>query len=300
MGESIREGARGAPVEDVQRRLRSLGYELGPTGVDGVFLGETLRALREFQAARGLPTSGSVGPDTWSALVDATFRMGDRLLYLRVPHFHGADILALQGALNVLGFSCGNLDGIFGSFTERATREFQANVGLPADGIVGPETVKAIERLSHVWQGKDPTAPASLVASATRAADALAGVPVAAFGCDADGLAVAERLSNLAEAAGVAVSVGDDIALDSALLLRIAGTEPAMPGGVPVVVLADSDASDEARFVSAVEGRPDCREIHVVLPKMASGDEHAAQSLAVRILDGVCAVLSRRPGGVVP
>ena len=84
----IREGDRGAAVEDVQRRLITLGADLGPTGVDGVFFGATLAAVRAFQHVRGLDEDGEVGDHTWAALVDATFSLGDRLLYLRHPYLH--------------------------------------------------------------------------------------------------------------------------------------------------------------------------------------------------------------------
>ena len=124
MLEPIAQGDRGAAVEDVQKRLLVLGFDLGPTGVDGVFLGATLSAVRSFQHANGLSEDGTVGDETWAALVDATFRLGDRLLYLRYPYLHGADVRALQSALNVLGFACGSPDGIFGAFTERAVRTF--------------------------------------------------------------------------------------------------------------------------------------------------------------------------------
>src|SRR5450759_569983 len=134
----IRKGDRGPAVEDVQRRLLVLGEDLGTTGVDGCFLGATYAAVVAFQRERGLDEDGEVGPETWAALVDATFTLGDRLLYLRYPYLHGADVRSLQQALNALGFACGETDGIFGAFTERAVREFQANMGLDADGIVGP------------------------------------------------------------------------------------------------------------------------------------------------------------------
>jgi len=167
----IAQGDRGPAVEDVQKRLLMLGFDLGPTGVDGVFWGATLTAVRRFQEEHGLDEDGIVGNETWAALVDATFRLGDRLLYLKYPYLHGADVRVLQGALNILGFACGEPDGIFGTYTERAVGEFQANVGIPADGIAGPETIGAVERLRHVWSGKDPSAPAELDVAPARAAE---------------------------------------------------------------------------------------------------------------------------------
>ena len=73
----VRPSDRGPAVEDIQRRLLALGYDLGPTGVDGVFLGQTAEAVRSFQLSHGLSEDGVVGEETWSALVDAGFTLGD-------------------------------------------------------------------------------------------------------------------------------------------------------------------------------------------------------------------------------
>ncbi|MDQ4144271.1 MAG: peptidoglycan-binding protein, partial [Actinomycetota bacterium] len=49
--------------------------------------------------------------------------------------------LRLQSLLrNPLGYDPGPIDGIFGSKTETAVKEYQTNNGLVADGIVGPRT----------------------------------------------------------------------------------------------------------------------------------------------------------------
>ena len=68
---SVRPGNRGPAVEDIQRRLLSLGYELGPTGVDGVFLGLTSEAVRAFQQEHALSEDGVVGDETWSVSLHA-------------------------------------------------------------------------------------------------------------------------------------------------------------------------------------------------------------------------------------
>lgn len=49
----------------------------------------------------------------------------------------GNYVLILQDALNALGFVGSGLDGIFGSSTVAAVKQFQEANGLPADGIVG-------------------------------------------------------------------------------------------------------------------------------------------------------------------
>lgn len=87
-------------------------------------------------------------------MVDASYKLGDRTLYLRLPNFHGADVRALQQALNVLGFACGIDDGYFGPHTEAALQQFQENVGLFADGMAFQDTFNYIKRLHHVWEGQ--------------------------------------------------------------------------------------------------------------------------------------------------
>jgi peptidoglycan hydrolase-like protein with peptidoglycan-binding domain len=292
--DSIAPGDRGPAVEDVQKRLRILGFDLGPTGIDGVFLGATYAAVRQFQTERHLTEDGVIGDETWSALVDATFTLGDRLLYLRFPHFHGADVRRLQSALNVLGFVCGAPDGIFGAFTERAVREFQANVGLPADGIAGSETVRMLERLRHVWEGKDPSAPAALTAAPLRSAAVLRSLAVTLAWADECGRTVTERLANLIQAhePDAALTLTGTGAESSGGIVLTVGCQPP-PGldGVPVIVVS-ADASLEGRFVAAFAVERARREAVVVVPGSVAADEHEAQACAVSILDGVCASLS--------
>ncbi|MRS12890.1 MAG: peptidoglycan-binding protein [Actinobacteria bacterium] len=303
MVQPITQGDRGPAVEDVQKRLLSLGFDLGPTGIDGVFLGATLTAVRSFQRDRDLAEDGVVGDETWSALVDATFRLGDRLLYLKHPYLHGADVHRLQGALNVLGFACGEPDGIFGAFTERAVGEFQANVGLPADGIAGPDTVGAIERLRHVWDGKDPAAPAALTIAPARAAEVLRRSAVTLVCGDRCARAVAERVANLARAAEPEASIDVSDRMPGApaygLVLHLSCGVPRTHGRVPVIAVSP-EASAEGRFIAAFRGADPEAIAIVLIPEDSCEREHEAQGLAVRILDGVCAVLSAGPAPVVP
>jgi peptidoglycan hydrolase-like protein with peptidoglycan-binding domain len=287
----------------VQSRLLTLGYDLGPTGVDGVFWGATLLALTRFQQAHGLTADGVVGPETWSALVDATFRLGDRLLYLRLPYLHGADVRTLQGALNVLGFACGEPDGIFGPYTERAVGEFQSNVGLPSDGIAGTDTVRALSRLQHVWKDKDPSAPAALGAAPARASEVLKRLPVVLAYADPCAREVCGRVVNLALAAEPEARVGlteSPVSGADALILHVMCEGQGVPtADMPVITIVGS-RKPEGRFIAAFEGAPGCREARVVVPAASADSEHDAQTSAVRILDGVCAVLSRLARPVLP
>lgn len=47
--------------------------------------------------------------------------------------------------LNIHGYSCGDVDGIFGSKTETAVKAWQKHHGLVADGIIGPKTWAAMQ-----------------------------------------------------------------------------------------------------------------------------------------------------------
>ena len=130
------EGDRGEPVRDIQDRLEALGFDIASDS-SGIFDTGTHHAVETFQTARGLPTDGIVGPDTWRSLVDAGYRLGDRMLYHRIPMMRGDDVAELQARLNSLGFDTNKVDGIFGPATLRGLLDFQHNRGLAEDGIAG-------------------------------------------------------------------------------------------------------------------------------------------------------------------
>jgi lysozyme family protein len=282
----IRTGDRGAAVEDVQRRLVSLGVDLGPTGVDGVFLGATCTAVRAFQSDQGLDEDGEVGPLTWAALVDATFTLGDRLLYLRSPYLHGEDVRAAQSALNALGFATGEVDGIFGAFTERAVRDFQSNTAIAADGVVGPETVRALEGLRHAWAGRSAQPPSELRAAPARAASALRGVRVLLVSGPATAH-VAERVANLALASEPFATfvLTDTLGGDADLAVVLATGD--VPGERVVRMSPDRGASSDGMASAVVACAADGSPVVVVLDDPPT-DDRAVQALAVCLLDGLC------------
>jgi len=273
--------------------LLALGYDLGRTGVDGVYFGATMDAVRAFQATRALAEDGVVGDETWPALVDASFILGDRMLYLRLPHFHGRDVASLQQALNSLGFACGASDAIFGAFTERAVREFQLNSGLPADGIVGPETVRTITNLRHVWEGKEAGAHTAAHIAPARVAGVLERIAITVVGEDDAGSRIAERLVNLAHATTpqakmLLVDRLSDASNDRMVLcVRGSGTGRANSGRP--LVSASEPESLPARLIAALESTPGNRHELVIEAHLAdTDDEREYQRAAVLLLDAVC------------
>ncbi|MEV7280886.1 penicillin-insensitive murein endopeptidase [Streptomyces sp. NPDC093111] len=61
------------------------------------------------------------------------------VFHLQSSGNRGSDVVAIQHLLGARGHSVAT-DGVFGSGTASAVRAFQSAAGLPADGVVGPDT----------------------------------------------------------------------------------------------------------------------------------------------------------------
>jgi N-acetylmuramoyl-L-alanine amidase len=132
----------------LQRRLGAAGFPPAAGAEAAVFCPATEEAVRAFQTGRGLRCDGRCDEQTWTALVEASWKLGDRLLYLTSPNLRGDDVADLQSRLLRLGFDCGRVDGILGPSTARALEEFQSNCGTAADGVCGPDTVRTLTVMS--------------------------------------------------------------------------------------------------------------------------------------------------------
>lgn len=66
-------------------------------------------------------------------------------LRLTTPRMRGKKVEQLQRALAAAGHDPGPVDGIFGSLTSGAVKEFQRDEGLEVDGIVGPRTARRLK-----------------------------------------------------------------------------------------------------------------------------------------------------------
>jgi len=127
----------GSRAAALQVALRADGRYAG--AVDGIAGPRTIRAVRRFQASRGLVADGIAGPATRRALG----RRGRPSLGRR-PLARGArgwDVAALQFLLETHGFPLGPVDGVLGSRGIAALVGFQVWARLGADGIAGPATL---------------------------------------------------------------------------------------------------------------------------------------------------------------
>jgi N-acetylmuramoyl-L-alanine amidase len=239
-GLPLQSGQSSPAVADLQRRLATLTHHCDDDPV-GQFGPATEAAVRSFQEARGLEVDGRCGRQTWTALEDAGRHLGDRLLYLTAPLLRGDDVLELQTALGSLGFDAGWVDGLFGPDTAAALTEFQINIGLNGDGIFGPESLRAVRRLT----GR--TGPAHTVASVRELERLAAGAP-----------AVADQRIVVADPGGAAP-------VTEAIARRL------LQAGARVIVVHDPDPS----ACAAMANRFDATLVYSLRSQVPDGVAHA-------------------------
>lgn len=135
------EGNRGDVISDMQQRLKAADSLKGD--IDGVYGGDTVKAVKDFQKSRGFPVSGVIDEVTYSALREIgaetppaasssteSYGVGDR----------GSDVKTIQRKLKRLGYLEGEADGIYGGQTEDAVTAFQKEQGLFVTGGVNSAT----------------------------------------------------------------------------------------------------------------------------------------------------------------
>lgn len=130
----------------LQDKLKKLGYY--DLSITGSFDNYTKDKLLKFQNDYQITQNNILNNLTWDALYGLTNNATTFDLYEQRPTLRLGDqgpyVTELQTLLTNLLYYNGEIDGIFGSGTQRAVKVFQSNNRLAADGIVGRDTWSAL------------------------------------------------------------------------------------------------------------------------------------------------------------
>lgn len=175
---ALKLGSTGQEVRQVQQKLKDLGFLKG--SVDGDFGEATEKAVKAFQKQYGLTVDGKVGQETLSKLATARATAKPDItptpkpsptpsyanVYLRYGN-SGAQVKQMQNRLITLGYLLGKATGEFDSATESAVVAFQNRNTSYADGVAGPETLRALYSSS----AKKTSSPAGIIGVSLREGD---------------------------------------------------------------------------------------------------------------------------------
>jgi peptidoglycan hydrolase-like protein with peptidoglycan-binding domain len=174
---TLSKGDRGVEVAAVQQHLQAYGLKVGV--IDGDFGSLTVAAVKDFQQSEGLPVNGVVNKATWIALKGVNKNIPQNPVVMENPMVTknpavtknpvvmenpvatknpaatntvkilvrgatGSKVKTLQARLDMKGYDPGAIDGIFGSRTMAAVKDFQEAYGLRVDGVVDEATWKAL------------------------------------------------------------------------------------------------------------------------------------------------------------
>ena len=144
--DSLRKGATGSAVKDLQTKLKKIGFY--NASIDGDYGDTTVAAVKAFQKKYNLTADGVAGSETLKKL-DTAYKNADSNTSTDDDSLRkgatGTAVKTLQTNLKKLGFYTAYVDGSFGATTESAVKAFQRKYGLTADGVAGSATLKKIE-----------------------------------------------------------------------------------------------------------------------------------------------------------
>lgn len=159
-----------ALVRDVQAALADLGYYDGP--VDGLDGNATAAAISDFEAANGIPPTGTVSeallaraltaaprgaaatPVKTTPVKTASVQAGAVVPKPHSPAAGGSDeVRRVQKALADLGYGPITIDGLAGGQTSSAVRRFRLDHGLPVSGDIDAALVETLVRIGGLPSG---------------------------------------------------------------------------------------------------------------------------------------------------
>lgn len=131
-------GEQSEEILKCQEQLYSLGYLTYQP--DGIFGKQTQNAVRRFQEQNGLVIDGCLGKSTIELL-----NSGKADSFCFTVGMEGADVQRIQERLAHYGYlTDGQVTGFYGEKTKSAVNAFQSRNKLKTDGVVGAQTMAAL------------------------------------------------------------------------------------------------------------------------------------------------------------
>ena len=144
-------GDSGTDVYDLTKRLFGLDY---PISAQNVYDAGVANVVQLFQQRNGLPANGIADPTTQKvAFSSSAIPYDSHYIVPLVRGDRGPLVSALQSRLKELGYYTIRVDGIFGSGTQRAVRNFQSRNGLSVTGIADVTTQNVLYSSSAIPSG---------------------------------------------------------------------------------------------------------------------------------------------------
>ena len=148
----LKVGSRGAAVQDVQKKLVALGYNVGSTGADGIFGNATKNAVVKFQGSVRISKDGIVGSQTLAKLNEAYNNRNEGQSVTSTTSYTGKDYVR-KAQVHMNNFAGAGLatDGLWGANSRKGLvkclqRALNKDYGakLTEDGILGSGTNGAL------------------------------------------------------------------------------------------------------------------------------------------------------------
>ncbi|EOO05480.1 peptidase M15 [Bacillus thuringiensis] len=117
---TLKSGSTGYYVTILQLNLIGLGVNYEKLAITGFFDEKTHKCTKIFQDKTKLKPTGIVEVNTWKSLFE--------------------NVILIQKKLQSIGFYFGQLDGVFGLSTTKATQEYQKEQNLYPSGDITPRT----------------------------------------------------------------------------------------------------------------------------------------------------------------
>ncbi|WP_416147727.1 peptidoglycan-binding protein [Salipaludibacillus sp. HK11] len=158
-GVVLRQGARGKQVEQLQKKLKDLGFYT--SSIDGSYGPLTAEAVRKVQRQASISVDGVFGPQTYKQLnkgessnssngsSNGSSNSSSSSSALKEGS-QGSNVTELQNMLRATGHFNQQPTGYFGSVTKEAVKKFQSQWDLVSDGIATTSTLNKLEEVAAI------------------------------------------------------------------------------------------------------------------------------------------------------